>query len=84
MTVGEVLDALSTYPRDHIVVLSKDGEGNAYSPLVDLEERMYAPESTWSGDVYLTPEDLAKESNPDEHAQAPGDAVRSVVLWPTS
>ena len=84
MTIGEVLDALNAYPRDRIVILSKDGEGNAYSPLADLEERMYLADSTWSGDVYLTPENLAKESNPDEYAQAPGNAVRSVVLWPVN
>lgn len=88
-TVGELLDYLATQPRDRLVVMSKDAEGNDYSPLADASVNMYAAESTWSGHAYVTPEDLAElRAQPgsgytDEDA-APDDAVRVVVLGPTN
>lgn len=81
-TVGDLLDYLATQPRDRKVVLSKDAEGNGYSPISDVDEAMYAAENTWSGDVYMTPEQLAEQENPDDWNQAPEDAERVVLLCP--
>jgi len=89
-TVGELLDYLATQPRDRKIVLSKDAEGNGYSPLADAAEAMYAAESTWAGETYLTPEDLAEQlARPDnpgwsEEDAAPDDAERVVVLGPVN
>lgn len=83
-TVGELVDYLMTQPRDRRVVLAKDAEGNGYSPLADAGEAMYAADSTWSGEVYLTPEELAAKSRPDDWDEAPDDAVRVVVLGPVN
>lgn len=83
-TVGELVDYLATQPRDRLVVMAKDAEGNGYSPLADAEEAMYAAESTWAGEVYLTPEELAAKSDPDDWTEAPEDAVRVVLLGPTN
>jgi hypothetical protein len=89
-TVGDLLDYLATQPRDRKVILSKDEEGNGFSPLAEGGESMYAAESTWSGSVHPTPEDLAElmasPNNPgysDEDA-APEDAERVVLLWPVN
>jgi hypothetical protein len=89
-TAGELLDYLATRPRDRKIVLSKDAEGNGFSPLADAGEGMYAAETTWGGSVYLTPEDLAEQiarpGNPgysDEDA-APDDAERVIVLGPVN
>ena len=89
-TVGELLDYLATQPRDRKIVLSKDAEGNGYSPLADAGESMYAAETTWSGYCYMTPEDLAGQmARPDnpgysEEDAAPDDAERVVVLGPVN
>lgn len=63
MTVGELLRYLATRPADHPVILSKDAEGNSYSPLADAREGFYLADSTWSGEVNWpddeTPEGVA-------------------------
>lgn len=89
-SVGELVDWLSTQPRDRMVVLSKDAEGNGYSPLADADETMYLAESTWAGETYPTPEQLAElVAQPGggwdaEDDAAPEDAVRVVVLGPVN
>ena len=50
-TVGDLIDYLATQPRDRKVVMSKDAEGNGFSPLADASEGMYAADSTWSGET---------------------------------
>ena len=82
-TVGELLDYLATQPRDRKVILRKDAEGNGHSPLADAWEAMYAAGSTWSGDTYATPEDLAGTA-PGEYSPGPDDAERVVVLGPVN
>ncbi len=88
-TVGDLMDYLATQPRDRKVVMSKDAEGNGFSPLADASEGMYAADSTWSGEIYITPEDLAEEmAKPDsgwsEEDAPPDDAERVVVLGPVN
>ena len=89
-TGGELLDYLATQPRDRKVILSRDAEGNGFSPLADAGESMYVADSTWSGETYITPEDLAEAMagpNPGGWAEedaAPDDAERVVVLGPVN
>lgn len=86
MTLAELraaLDALDL-PDDTIVVLSKDGEGNRFSPLDEAEHAMYAAETTWSGDRYLTEEERQAQDDPDEYSEAPDDAVHALFLWPVN
>ena len=63
---------------DSTVIVSKDGEGNRYSPLAteDLEGCLgyYIPESTWSGEMRFDSQEEGDE--PDE------SAVRAVCLFP--
>lgn len=85
-TVGELLDYLAQQPRDRKIVLAKDAEGNGYSPLADAEEAIYVPESTWSGEIYPTPEQIAAEDNPEDQFDGSGEegAVRVVLLGPVN
>ena len=86
MTLAELraaLDALNL-PDDTLVVLAKDGEGNGYSPLVTADHAMYAANTTWSGDHYMTDEQRQAQPDPDDYSQAPDDAVHAVFLWPTN
>lgn len=60
MTVGELIDFLATQPRDRKVVLEKDAEGNGYSPLSTADEGLYVADSTYSGEMHPTPENVAR------------------------
>ena len=53
MKVKELIEALAAADPEAEVILQKDAEGNAYSPLsvADLEA-VYVPDSTWNGVVY--------------------------------
>ena len=73
MIVQELISQLLKLPRDIEVVMSKDGEGNGFSPLAEAIEGLYHPDSTYSGDVY----DLDDE-------EAPNDCNPVVVLYPTN
>jgi len=86
MTVGELVDYLVDQPRDRSVVLAKDAEGNGYSPLSAAEEAIYVPESTWSGEIYPTPEQIATEKDPADWFDGSGEegAVRVVLLGPVN
>ncbi len=87
MNVGELIDFLSTQPRDRLVVMASDAEGNGHSPLDNAEECMYTAESTWSGEVDLTPEQYTEavaRDGEDEWDEAPDGAVRAVVLGPVN
>lgn len=70
MTVGELINYLSTRPRDQLVVLAKDREGNEYSPLDEAGDAYYFADTTWSGEVMA--------EDPDEVA------VPAVVLGPVN
>lgn len=89
-TVGELADWLATQPRDRLVVMSSDAEGNSYSPLADAGEAMYLADSTYSGEVFPTPEQLSElvahggYGYDEEEDAAPAEAVRVVVLGPTN
>jgi hypothetical protein len=45
---------------------------------------MYAADTTWAGERYMTEEDRQATGEPDEYDEAPPDAVRAVFLWPTN
>lgn len=89
MTKDELITALtegelSSLPGNTLIVLAKDAEGNSYSPLAAAEHAMYEAETTWSGDTYLTDEQRAATSEPDEYFEAPDDAVNAIVLSPVN
>ena len=78
MTVAELMEVLQDVP-DHLeVVMSKDAEGNEYSPLSGFDVTNYVSVSTWSGYI-LDDEDL------DELDEEERENVASAfVLWPTN
>ena len=53
MTVSELIAELQKADGDRQVILAKDTEGNAYSPLDYLWEGAYRPYSGWAGEVGL-------------------------------
>lgn len=75
MTVKELRELLASYPDDYVVIMSKDAEGNAYSPLPPAEDAAcdghYEPTTTWYGEFTHHPEDRPAPFN-------------AVCLWPTN
>lgn len=53
MTIIQLKNMIEDLPDDMEVIIRKDAEGNAFSPLVDVDPNcFYMPKTTWSGDVY--------------------------------
>lgn len=91
MKVKELKELLATLDDDMEVIMSKDGEGNSYSPLADYSDQYrYNPDSTWSGEL-TSEERCAEEREEDglkglcEHTDCRyGEGIPAVVLWPTN
>lgn len=73
MTVGQLKEELAGMDDELIVVMSKDAEGNGYSPLSGVETAVYEAESNWSGEVH-------EEDDEDLYP----DTRRCVVLGPVN
>ncbi len=85
MKVRELIAQLQQCDPDMDVIMSEDEEGNGYSPLCEITEGMYSADSTWSGERYATPEEIAaRDDMTEEDDGAPDGAVRAVFLWPTN
>jgi hypothetical protein len=72
MTTAELIQILATYPAEMEVIMAKDEEGNAFSPLLEITAEWYAAVNTWSGEI-LDPWDRDDED----------ESVLSVILWPS-
>lgn len=88
MKVKDVIAALERCDPEYEVILSKDGEGNDFSPLAEVagENNVYVPQTTWSGEVrlhHLTPELEARRFSAWDVYDG-DDGQRAVVLWPTN
>lgn len=85
MKVIELIELLKTLPEDTQVILSKDSEGNSYSPLSSVAvDMVYVPETTWCGEVYSITEDDKDEDHWDEEEwEELKNKPKCVVLWPT-
>lgn len=81
MKVKYLLEILQECNPDDVVIMSRDAEGNGYSPLADYsDEYNYLAESDWAGDIY--PRD---SNNPDWDYIPQGDGeIGCVVLWPVN
>lgn len=83
--VKELIEELKQLPEDALIVMSKDSEGNRYSPLSGIDISLYVADSTWSGDIYLTEltDELRAQGYSEEDLyDGDDDAVTAVVLWP--
>lgn len=86
MKVYELIELLKVCDPNDLVVLSKDSEGNGFSPLVDVDtSSAYTPETTWYGDVALREltSELAEDGYDEEDVAGP-DAIPCVILSPVN
>jgi hypothetical protein len=84
MTVAQLKAELKSLPDDLLVVMSRDSEGNGFSPLSDVADNArYEQENAWSGEIRLkelTPD--LKERGYTEDDVADENAPECIVLWP--
>jgi hypothetical protein len=50
VTIDQLLIWLKEFPGDTPVVMSKDAEGNGFSPLSDISAARYLADTAWSGE----------------------------------
>ena len=84
MKVKDLKAALSGFDDEDIVVLAKDGEGNSFSPLADVEASLYSPDNSYRGETSareLTAEMVVRGFGEEDILTG---ATRSVTLWPTN
>lgn len=83
MTVSDLIKLLETEDPARLVVMSKDGEGNNFSPFHGHSVGVYKADSTWSGEIgieKITPA-LEKQGYSEEDVV---EGERALVLWPTN
>lgn len=51
MNVKQLIEILKKLNPDMPVVMSKDGEGNYFSPLADTSKEFYVAHSSWEGEL---------------------------------
>lgn len=70
-------------PGSTLVVLSRDSEGNLYSPFSTFNHGRYAPVHGFTGEVYPLESDLAKDPALRAlYREIPETAVAALVLFP--
>lgn len=87
MTVKELRDCLDLYNDNDLVVMSKDAEGNGFSPLEQtVGNSLYTPESTWSGSVSIKEldDELKEQGYTEEDCYRDETSKECVVLWPVN
>ena len=78
MTVQDLISRLAAEDPSRLVVLSRDGEGNSYSPLSSVERYDYDAEEREIGFNTITPELEAQGYDEDDEIEG----VPALVLWP--
>jgi hypothetical protein len=87
MKVKELIELLKLHDPEDEVIMSKDSEGNYFSPLSDIELVIYVPDSTWSGSTYVREitESMKKQGFTEEDdLYHDDDGVNAIVFYPTN
>jgi hypothetical protein len=81
MTVAQLKKLLVQFPDDLKVILSKDGEGNEFSPFDGHSIGYYFKESSYSG-TFIYEEDLAEAE--EEFGLEVDEGEKVICLWPVN
>jgi len=83
MKVKKLIEILSKVDQNRIVVVSRDAEGNSFSPFCDYSLGAYVKDSAWSGEVGL--ESLTEENRIAGYTEEDVKKGKPcIVLWPTN
>lgn len=85
LTVKYLLEILKDLPEEMPVIISKDAEGNNYSPLASVitSNCGYVPQCSWAGEIKLLFLDEELRSLGYSEEDLDGKAVPCVLLKPT-
>lgn len=87
MTIGELKAVIENLPDGLEIVMSKDAEGNGFSPLSELSLQKYLEHSDWSGELVSEEEDDLFVDEPVDELDFDegGYVVYDVLcLWPVN
>lgn len=74
MKISKLIKYLETLDPNLSVVLSRDAEGNSYSPLSSIDIGKYLPHNSYSGEFVDLGEEYAKDED--------NDVISAVFLYP--
>lgn len=81
MTVAQLIKELKKLPKDALVIMSSDGEGNGFSPVAAVGIGAYEAENTWSGQFGL--HELTEEDKEQGYSEEDViDGPLAVCIWP--
>ena len=83
MKVSDLIQLLQKEDPNRLVVISKDSEGNSYSPLSDMHIASYKADSTWSGECGLEKltDELESRGYTEEDVL---DGEPALILYPSN
>jgi hypothetical protein len=84
MKAKEFKEIVNKWNDEDEIIMSKDSEGNYFSPFSDFSEQIYIPDCTWAGEIKqreLTPE-LIAQGYSDEDLYHGNNGQNAIVLWP--
>jgi hypothetical protein len=92
MTVSDLIALLKELPQEALVVLSRDSEGNDFSPLSESYSKgVYIQDSAWAGDFQsppppesLDPHDMYGEEREEWESGTYDDQPPAICLWPVA
>jgi hypothetical protein len=84
LTVGQLKAALADVPDEIEVILSRDEEGNGFSPLAQIDDGLYEPDSSYEGMVWVPDSAIGSPQGYTEEDRAPEEAYAVITLWPTN
>lgn len=92
MTVSELIELLQTLPQQAQVIVSRDSEGNSFSPISpSWSKGVYFPDTSWTGDFIVQPpnveddpEGAYEEEREEWIYERHGEKPPSICLWPVA
>jgi len=87
MKVKELVNLLEKCDPEAEVIISRDEEGNGFSPLYEVcDNQSYIPDNAYSGEIALREltDELINAGYSEEDVYTGEGSVKAVVLWPTN
>ncbi len=85
--VKELIKMLQKEDPESVAIMSKDSEGNNYSPFSDFGVYDYVPDSGCSGDIYmreLDEKDIEQGFTEEDLGPDDPERVKALVFYPIS
>ena len=84
VTWGELKSMMEGVSDDTRLVISKDAEGNNFSPFRRVSSGVYRPIRTWFGEFQSEPDadDDSEERDSYEQEMLDDETVTALCLWP--